>query len=302
MKKILFLLTITLLFSPLLSQAAILYLEPAKGQYYQGDTFLVEVRIEVEEECINAAAVSLIFPNDILEAIDFSKSNSILLIWLKEPEIFQEQGIISFSGGMPGGFCGILPGDPGKTNLFGRIIFRVKEVPKEQFFAEVKFSDNSQIFLNDGFGTAAELKTEKAVFDILSGIPETGRKEWEEELKKDRISPEPFEFEIIRDPLIFDNKYFIVFQAQDKQSGIDYYEVKEGKRDWQRGESPYLLEDQELSGIIMVKAVDKAGNERIVEYLPEKKPLSRLIIGFSIIIAIVIGYLFYKKSKWKLKK
>jgi hypothetical protein len=269
--KILFIVPIAIfILFPVFTEAAMLYFQPVEGDYYQDETFLVEIRLDVEEECVNAVDVNLAFPNDVLEALDFSKGGSILTIWLKEPEISREQGTISFSGGIPGGFCGILPGDPGKSNLLGKIAFKIKEFSKEHLLAELRFSDASQVLLNDGFGTPAELKTEKAAFNILSGIPETSREEWEEELKKDRISPEPFEIEIIRDPSIFDDRYFIVFQTQDKQTGIDHYEIKEGKKDWQRGESPHLLENQDLSGIIRVKAVDKAGNERIAEYLPEK--------------------------------
>lgn len=301
-KSFLISLIATFILFPLFAGAAVLYFEPDKGNYYQDETFLVGIRLDVEEDCINTVDVSLAFPNDILEAVDFSKGGSILTIWLAEPEISQEQGIITFAGGIPGGFCGILPGDPGKSNLLGKIVFRAKGISKEQLSAELRFSDASRILLNDGFGTSAELKNEKAVFSILSGIPEAGRQEWQEELKKDRTSPEPFEIEIIQDPSVFDNQYFIIFQAQDKQTGIDYYEIKEGKNDWQRGESPYLLENQELSSIIRVKAIDKAGNERIAEYLPEKKPLSRLIIGLLIIIAIVVGYQLYKKLRWNLKK
>ncbi|GAI25310.1 unnamed protein product, partial [marine sediment metagenome] len=63
----------------------------------------------------------------------------------------------------------------------------------------------------------------------------------------DTTPPEASQLKIGKDPSIFEGKYFLSFVAQDKMSGVDYYEVKEGKRDWKRVESPYLLEDQSLS-------------------------------------------------------
>ncbi len=73
-------------------QAAILYLEPASGEYQPGDTFIVEIKIDTEGECINTVEVNLSFPKDILKAIDFSQGNSILTLWVKKPEINQEKG------------------------------------------------------------------------------------------------------------------------------------------------------------------------------------------------------------------
>ncbi len=291
MKYKLLLIILLSLFLPLSGRAAILYLEPASGSYHSGDTFVVSLRIDTEKECINTVEGNLSFSKDILEAIDFSQGNSLLTLWISPPLINQATGAISFSGGIPGGYCGRIPGDAGESNLLGKIIFKVQSgvasptvggrIPD----AQVRFLETSQVLLNDGFGTPAKLSVAKeAVFTILSGIAETPKKEWQEELEKDKIPPEQFKIEINQDQAIFEGKYFITFSTTDKQTGIDYYEVKEGKGDWQKTISPYLLEDQSLESIIKVKAVDKAGNERIAEYPIPKKPLP-----YWIIILVLIG-------------
>jgi hypothetical protein len=84
-------------------------------------------------------------------------------------------------------------------------------------------------------------------------------------------------------------------------SGIDHFEVKEGKKDFKKAESPYLLEDQELKSKILVKAVDKAGNEKIAEIIPPAKPFPYWII-FVIIVCLVIIYWIIKKYlfKWRI--
>lgn len=274
-------------------QAVLLYLEPAQAEYYQGDTFMVEIRIDTQGECINTVEAYLSSEPRILEVKNFSQGNSILSLWLQNPEFSGETGLISFIGGIPGGYCGTLPGDPGISNLLGKIIF---EVEKESETTEVKFLDSSQVLLNDGFGTPAKLATKGAVFTILSGIPEVARKEWQEELERDKVPPELFGIEIRQDPLIFEGKYFLIFLATDKQTGIDHYEVKEGIWGWKKAVSPYLLKDQDFKSIIKVKAVDKAGNERITEYKPPGA--SKLSYSLIIILILLVGGIIW----WLLRK
>ena len=98
--------------------------------------------------------------------------------------------------------------------------------------------------------------------------------------------------------------YFLVFSGIDKQTGIDYYEVKEGQGNWKRAEFPYVLEDQTLQGIIEVRAVDKAGNERIAEYTPSQyglpsKHFPFWAAGMALAAAAVIVWSVYKILKRK---
>lgn len=284
-------------------QAAILYLEPSSGEYHQDDTFIVEARIDTEGECINAVEANFSFSQVLLKAADFSQGNSILTFWVAEPVINQEAGLVSFAGGIPAGYCGRLPGDPGQSNLLGRIIFQVKEIGGEQFSAKLEFLDTCQVLLNDGLGTSAELSFQPAVFSILPGKTEIPKKEWQVELERDEISPESFEIELSRDPKIFEGKYFITFHTGDKQSGLDYYEVKEGESPWQKASSPYLLKNQKLGNRILVKAVDKAGNGRIAQYIPTEKAkpfpwwiLILILVGIGLIWWIIIAKLKRKKT------
>jgi len=278
---------------PFGARAAILYFKPDSGKYYQDETFSVQLMIDTEEDCINTVKGEIDFSKDVLEAVNFATGNSILTIWLQTPKIDQNLGKISFIGGIPGGYCGPLPGEPGELDLLLKIFFKTKR----EGMANLRFSEESQVLLNDGLGTPAKLTIKGAVFTILPGIPEIPKKEWQEELEKDNIPPEPFEIEIHRTPEIFEGKYFITFFTFDKQTGLDYFEVKEGKRNWEKAESPYLLEDQDLKSIIKVKAVDKAGNERLAEYIPPKKITWKDWLPWLILILIVASIIYWL---WKI--
>ncbi len=283
---------------PTFAFGAVLYLEPASGEYQPGDTFVVNVRIDTEGECINAVEADLSFSQDIFKAVDFSRGQSIITLWTKTPEIKQELGQISFSGGVPGGYCGRIPGDPETSNLLGKIIFEIPGMmvggPREGP-AEIRFLETSQVLLNDGLGTLARLSTKGTDFKIVPQRTEPIEESWQEEIKNDTFPPEPFEIVVHKDRAIFEGKYFITFLTSDKQTGLDYYEIQEGIGNWKKAESPYLLEDQTLGSIIKVRATDKAGNERIAEYLPEapKKFLPYwtiilVLLGAGIIVWVII--------------
>jgi len=280
---------------PLKTEAVFLYLEPSEEKVQPGQTFIVKIKIDNEEECINTVSVNLNYDKYFLDVVDFFQGESIVTLWLNPPEIDKEKGEISFSGGIPGGYCGKIPGDPGETDILGKIIFRVPGMILEQEednIAEVVFSENSEALLNDGFGTKADINFKGAELEVLKESY-SGPDIWKEEISKDNIPPEEFEILISNNPEIFGGKYFIIFQTQDKQTGIDYYEVKEGEYTWKEAESPYLLEDQDLKSIIKVKAIDRAGNERISENFPfQKKSLFWQVILFLITPVFIAMILF----------
>ncbi len=241
---------------------------------------------------------NLKFPADILQAVDFSQGNSILTLWVKPPTIEPAAGAISLAGGIPGGYCGKVLGDLTQSNLLGRAVFRVAANPTQNS-ARLTLDENSRVFLNDGLGTTVKPQIKGAVFDISAEKPTASpQNQWQTEIKNDVIAPETFKIEIGRDPSIFDGQYFITFSTVDKQTGLDRYEVKEGFWPWRKTASPYLLKNQRLTDIIKVKAVDKAGNERIATLGPLKKPspyYRTILIALAILLAAISGYIIYRK-------
>jgi hypothetical protein len=369
---LLFVFSFSFFIFPLAVRSATLYLLPQSQTIYQGDSFLVEIRLDSENEEINTAEVNLKIPSNLLEVLDFSKGGTILTFWAKEPEL--KDDVLSLIGGIPGGFKG--------DGLIGKITFLAKEIGK----AEVNFREDSKVLLNDGKGTLAKLNflegnygvvrkpeglpiissrthpdqnkwfketTLHLHWDLIEGaeysfllskdplaepdeIPDKPEgeliwmgdieypnledgiyyfhlkqklpgKDWSEKTvfraMIDSVPPEEFKPEIGRDPAIFEGKYFLSFATVDKMSGIDHYETletRDKKQDiWKKVESPYLLEDQSLQSKILVKAVDKAGNEKISEIIPPAKPFPYWIIPVIVICLVIIGWII---KKYLLKK
>jgi hypothetical protein len=114
--------------------------------------------------------------------------------------------------------------------------------------------------------------------------------DWNTILSNDKKAPESFEITPGKDPSIFDNRYFISFFTTDAESGVAYFEIKEEGGSFVKGNSPYELKDQSLRSKIEVKAVDKAGNERVVVLKPSgvKNIYQKLLFWGIIIIAVVI--------------
>ena len=167
--------------------------------------------------------------------------------------------------------------------------------------------DNFSVYLNDGKGTKDGVRVKNLVIDVLpKKIDSRPRDDWNDITLNDKTSPEFIEAIISRDSYVFDNQYFVSFFAVDKDSGIAYYEIKEGDRDFVRSESPYLLQDQSLKSTVQIKAVDKAGNESItkakITVLPA--PFYKNILFWIFVTLVILALIFWLRRLWaaRLKK
>lgn len=251
---------------PLGAHASLMYLDPGEGTYGPGDTFIMNVRLE-PTECVNAAHVEISYPRETLRAVDFSKGGSIFTLFAEEPVIDVEKGLVKFSGGIPGGYCGRVSGDPVLSNILGKIIFTVVGHEPD---AAIHLSGASRVYANDGLGSEISLTTEDAIVTIAPQAVQSTNP-WIEAVDADLTPPEEFTIDIQSTRGVFGGNYYIVFSTVDKQSGLDHYELFE-RGMWQTVTSPYELRDQSLTERIQVKAIDKAGNERVGMYDSTKAP------------------------------
>ncbi len=293
--------------APVVSRAAELYLDPASGKYAPGVAFPVVVRVNTQNQCINAAEVEIAYPKGIIEPVAASDGDSIFSIWVKEPTIYADYGLVSFVGGLPGGYCGRIAGDPSLSNRLATIYFAfsTSTVPASSTpprTAAITFMSGTRVTLNDGAGTIAPLALANASFTEITAGHYAQINSWQAAIQNDTTPPEPFTVQVYRDPSLFNGQWFAVFSTVDKQTGIDHYEVAEvssstanepqNEWDWKRAISPYLIQDQSMKSVIAVRAIDAAGNIRFEEWTPTSTPATAPVNPIFPLIAIigVVGF------------
>ncbi len=311
-------------------KAAILYLKPRSAIYSPGSVFIVNVKLDTEKECLNVVKADISFNKNILKLVDFSTGDSFLTYWVEIPNRkdivkINKTGVISFAGGIPGGYCGRIPGDPGKSNIIATLIFSIPKtinLKESTKITYIKFLDTSRGYLNTATGKEAKLKFQDSEIKITKQAGKA-KNAWQEILKNDKTPPEAFAVYIQKQNNLNNGKYFIVFNTTDKQSGMDHYEIKEydkngfipgtkQKAEWQIAKSPHILKDQKLRSTILIKAVDKAWNERIVKFVPSEhitlpeeegfffaKLSLSLKIGLAVLIILILIIIFIKIKRKK---
>lgn len=301
------------------AQAASLYIDPGVSTLNRGDSITMAVRLDTDEaagECVNAVDGVITYSSNI-EPVDISIGDSIFNIWVEQPKINRDSRTITFAGGIPNGYCGRVIGDPRLTNVLAEIVFRSPGFTiggSDETQATVAFSDESTAYLNDGRGTKAPLTTYGASIELSPSAGPTQQNAWKDEVSADNIPPEEFSISLQKDERAFSQKYYIVFNTTDKQTGIDQYQVMEepltqfgsfqwGGADapWEEARSPYVLKDQSLNSIIRVKAIDKAGNEYISNLIPDEsmrtvsrtQVMTTVAIGVGIVLLLAFGLLLF---------
>lgn len=373
LKNLLF--TIILLFFPLLSWGAVLYIMPQSQDVWQGDSFIAEVWLDTEGETINSVEGKLIFPQDKLRVLGISEGGSVLSLWLQPPAFFNNEGSISFAGGKPNGFSG-------QGQLFS-ITFSANQRLDQRVSADINFKKDSRVLLHDGRGSLAflsfgegnyQLISKPANLPVITSSSHPNENKWEQNnnlnLRWKLIEGAEYSYLLSHDPLSvpdeitdkpegglmwqgdmayrgladgiyyfhlrqnikegwtpkityramidttppeafqpqiaeIDGKKYLVFAGSDNTSGIDFYEVKEKApsdslgTSWQKASSPYLLEDQRPRSIIEVKAVDRAGNERLAEITPPSLPgkfkWQDIVLPTLILFGLIIVWLLWRR-------
>jgi len=276
-----------LLIAPRFVFASELYLGTAQQDWQVGDQTQFTLYLSAPES-INAVEGKIIFPADILELKEIKTGDSVINLWAEQPQL-DKDGEIIFSGITPGGYQGD-----------GRAVFSMIFSAKKAGAGSIIISE-AKALKNDGKGTDSQAKISNFQFAVVAKSS-TSKPVILNDLKnKNSLKPEVFQPEINRSSEIFNNQWFLAFNAVDKNSGLASYEIKEVRPDnifsifktWQKASSPYELKDQKLKSYIFVKAINNAGGERIVKISPiNKLSWYENYLVFAIILLVIFISLF----------
>ena len=356
------------LFTASAASAATLYIFPQYEDFYEGQTFSADVRLDTEGERINAAEI-MINTDGELELVDFTTGSSIFSLIVGGPDINTEEGSVFMQAAEPGGFEGDV--------VVGTIVLQAKGTGE----GSVSFYEDSKLAIADGEGTPAQVEFSGATYDIEErpdNLPTIRSKshpvesewsdgtfirmEWEvkegatysyllsrnpndipdeepeeavgdiklstnqqgifyfhlrecvdgdpsdetaetscgpvatRQVLLDVTKPEPFEIIAEEEQ----GSVFLSFSTKDNVSGIDYYEVFEGRHITKIKTPPYRLKDSNYEGKIIVKAYDKAGHvQQATISLPgEKIGYNKwLVVGIIVSVAGAAVFNFIWKRK-----
>lgn len=276
---------------PQFASAATVYLEASRNTLSVGDTAVVAVKINADGGVINTiegdVALNSLANNAVVQ--EFSLANSSFGLWPRTPSLSADGKIISFVGGVPGGFS-IEGATVFKIILEARKPGRVTISPK-----------NISVYQNDGQGTKLQTQFKDIVIDVVAAQPGTEIvNDWAAIVSRDVTKPEDFIIVPGQTNSLFEGKKFVFFSAIDNQSGIDYYEVSEDGKAAVRSGSTYVLQDQSGNVELTVTAYDKAGNRRVVKSLvePEDKISWKFVISVIFIgIVLKVVYKIWKRRK-----
>lgn len=271
---------------PRYSFAIQFYFDTDSVLYGRQDTVQIDVLLDTEGKTVNTISGSIkmdgLYKNDIT-IID---GNSSVLFWIERPSFVESEKKVQFSGITPGGLVG--------DKLF---LFSIK-IPGEYIDNHITLGvEDAEILLHDGLGTleiASFIAKNIYISDDLNFSQRSHQ-------PVDKEAPEDFTPMIVQDENLYDGKVVLVFATQDKGSGIDRFEIKEGYLGkFIEGESPYLLKDQKSFKTLFVKAVDNEGNERIAIVHPQKKIFDEnfiLIFSILIVLGIIVSVVYRRKRR-----
>lgn len=138
------------------ARAAILYTMPETQQVEPADTVTLDVRLNSEQDTINAVQVRMLYDPTALEVVEVSKAGSFLVLWTEQPKVDAKVGVITFSGGTPNGSYVV-------NGRLVTIVFRSKHLGSTNLLFD---TGTSGVYRNDGLGTKVSLTAKPAIIDV----------------------------------------------------------------------------------------------------------------------------------------
>lgn len=244
---------------------------------------------------INAFTYNVAYNPEELEYFGFESLGSISPVWVEMPKA--EGDNINFSGIFPRGMKGVINPETSQLEdpILVTLLFKPKIIGKT-----ILSLGTAVVFKDDGVGKPIAMPSEKLNITIVPKHPQV-MEENKNIYDYDKNPPLDFIPAIIQELNINDNKFSLIFNTTDMESGINHYEIKEGNSGWVQSESPYLIKDQSLTQGLSVRAYDNAGNfkESVVKFNSQEgfTWVYVLLAVFIVVIIRILQILIKKEQK-----
>jgi hypothetical protein len=234
-----------------------------RGTESEDGSWTLELMLSATSTSVNAVEGTL----QVGEVTDLYTGSSVVQNWLEAPRL--ENGLVRFAGIIPGGFVGTASAGSGLSGPGTLFTFSTNGSPS------VRLEDGF-LYLNDGQGT--KIAIEEQVLTVSGAATR--------EQEEDRTPPEYIDADPVEDERVAEGRYALLLSAFDAASGIDYFEVQEGKGPWTRSDGTYVVEDTSGFKDLHVRAYDRAGN--FLEILVPGKNSGILSLAYALLALILV--------------
>lgn len=267
------------------------------------NTYAIDLNLDTQGENINLLESAIGYSSKNFELKEILTGDSIINFWIKKPEIQNEK--IIFVGSIPAGYLGT----NGKVIT---LIFKPKVIVTTLDLEILSDSNNlSRIFLNDSTATEKIILANRFSFNLPIINKETPTIDI-----TDVEKPEPFNINIVESTLLQKDSAFVVFNADDTGSGIAEYEMAQADTsaeftanqslNWEKVESPVVLNVLGAKRFLAIRAVDGANNQElsVIDLRPSKNILNfrTIFIVGIILVILIIGTVVFAYHIWTIKR
>ncbi len=286
MKKFLFsIFILALWFVPHTASAASMVLQTTAGSVDQQQQFAVDVLLDAQGSDFNGIQGSIAFSSN-LSFVRAETGTSILSYFIDQPTV--KGDAVSLSGIVVGGFNGLI--NPfNQSRKFPGEIVRLVFAGNAPGTATITTS-NFSVTANDGYGTLQQVPDNAITLNVSDTVAPSMYN------TPDTIPP-TITASVVHDTNLYGGKYALIFDATDKQSGIDHVALQEGDGPWLTIQSPYVLHDQTRNSILSLRAYDVAGNVTTITLPAAGSQSSAASLIILILIALIIVYVVHRKTK-----
>jgi peroxiredoxin len=280
-----------------------IFTTPSASQVEVGDTLTVDIYLQNDdiEQSVNALAGEYAYSSELLRVKTISVNGSIINGWIVSPFVVEE-GKITWSGIIPGGFAGTQ--DAFTSELSSGLLMSITFQAVREGDAYFSFS-NIQAHQNDSVGTLMNIVPQISTVHISFST----KKLIDNASSTSSVSDQStgLDVQVIKNTAGNSQKWFVTFvPGITSMIDVSAYQIIETHQSdpdlvlenaWKSAQSPYELQNQDRTSYVHIKYRGLNGKEYIYTLQPvtgySKWGILKVLL--CAIIFFVFGYLWKKR-------
>ncbi|MEY2641003.1 MAG: hypothetical protein RL150_396 [Candidatus Parcubacteria bacterium] len=151
-------------YAPELIPNVSLLISPQTASFVEDSTFDVPIILNTRGNSVNSVNVKITYDTKRFSIVGPSGKTSIIGVWVEPPAFNNATGVATYTGVIPGGITT-------SSGVISAITFKAK-TPGQ---GSITISNDSEVLLNDGFGTKAKVDFGRATYSVVAkpaaGVP-----------------------------------------------------------------------------------------------------------------------------------